>query len=161
MADIRLQMPRCPASVSASGPFEGPLFTAQLNSLKAGLTQSIKLSQIVRKIQKPYGFQTPASFLCAGTHLSQYGGPRGAPLLPRRGPQPHLSPVFMLYAQNYEPRPSEQKRSIKAQRNWPKTLRFCGILVFFSSQDQICVSHINLVPEWGSTSEGQEATTRI
>lgn len=32
------------------------------NTLKGGLTQSIKLSEIVKKIQKPYGLQTLVSF---------------------------------------------------------------------------------------------------
>lgn len=137
----------------------------QLNCLKGGLTQSIKLSEIVRKFQKPYGLQTFASFLCGGTHLSQYCCLRGtgpAPLwrVPS-GNAAHLSPLFMLYAQNYGPSPAEQKRSIKARRNWPKTLCFCGILAFFPPRHQICVSHINFCHEWRNTSKGQEATIRI
>lgn len=131
-----------------------------LNCLKEGLTQSIKLSKFVRKFQKPYGLQTFASFLCGGTHLSQYCCPRGsgpAPLcLVPSGNAAHLSPLFMLYAQNYGSVPQNKKSSIKAWRNWPKTLCFCGILAFFP-RHQICVSHINFSPQmekhvWGSIS---------
>lgn len=101
-------------------PHEGRVYVgfmafvrAQLNCLKGGLTQSIKLSEIVRKFQKPYGLQTFASFLCGGTHLSQYCCRRGtgpAPLwrVPS-GNAAHLSPLFMLYAQNYGPVPRNKK----------------------------------------------------
>lgn len=125
----------------------------QLNCLKGGLTQSIKLSEIVRKFQKPYGLQTFASFLCGGTHLSQYCCLRGtgpAPLwLVPSGNAAHLSPLFMLYAQNYGPVPQNKKRSIKARRKLAQNfVFFCGILAFFPplSRHQICVSHINFLP---------------
>ena len=101
-------------------PHEGRVYVgimafvrAQLNCLKGGLTQSIKLSEFVRKFQKPYGLQTFASFLCGGTHLSQYCCLRGtgpAPLwLVPPGNAAHLSPLFMLYAQNYGPVPQNKK----------------------------------------------------
>lgn len=101
-------------------PHEGRVYVGimafvrtQLNCLKGGLTQSIKLSEIVRKFQKPYGLQTFASFLCGGTHLSQYCCLRGtgpAPLwLVPSGNAAHLSPLFMLYAQNYGPVPQNKK----------------------------------------------------
>lgn len=116
-----------------------------LNCLKGGLTQSIKLSKIVRKFQKPYGLQTFASFLCGGTHLSQYCCLRGsgpAPLcLVPSGNAAHLSPLFMLYAQNYGSVPQNKKSSIKAWWNWPKTLCFCGILAFFPPAPDLCFSH--------------------
>lgn len=148
-------------------PHEGTVYVGimgfvrtHLNCLKGGLTQSIKLSKIVRKFQKPYGLQTFASFLCGGTHLSQYcclrgSGPALLCLVPS-GNAAHLSPLFMLYAQNYGPVPQNKKSSIKAWRNWPKTLCFCGILAFFP-RHQICVSHINFSPQmeehvWGSIS---------
>lgn len=137
---------------------------AHLNCFKGGLTQSIKLSEIVRKFQKPYGLQTFASFLCGGTHLSQYCCLRGTgpgPLwLVPSGNAAHLSALFMLYAQNYGPVRQNKKSRIKARRNWPKTLWFCAIVAFFVP-NQICVSHINFCLEWRNTSEGQEATIRI
>lgn len=118
---------------------------AQLNCLKGGLTQSIKLSEIVRKFQKPYGLQTFASFLCGGTHLSQYCCPRGtgpAPLwLVPSGSAAHLSPLFMLYAQNYGPVPQNKKSPIKVQRNWPKNFVFLWHPHLFSPGPDLCFSH--------------------
>lgn len=112
-------------------PHEGRVYKAivraQLNCLKGGLTQSIKLSEIVRKFPKPYGFQTFQSFLCGGTHLSQYCCLRGTGPYPLwafpSGNAAYLSLLFMLYAQNYG-RVTETKRSIKAGKKLAQTLWF-------------------------------------
>lgn len=50
-------------------------------------------------------------------------------------------PTFHALRSKLRPSPKEQNRSIKARRNWPKTLWFCGILVFFSAAPDLCFSH--------------------
>lgn len=122
---------------------------AQLNCLKGGLTQSIKLSEIVWKLQKPYGLQTFASFLCGGTHLSQYCCLRGvgpAPLwLVPSGNAAHLSPLFMLYAQNYGPVPRNKKSLYKGPEKLAQNFVFLWLPhPFFSSPPSapdLCFSH--------------------
>lgn len=119
----------------------------QLNCLKGGLTQSIKLSEFVRKFQKPYGLQTFASFLCGGTHLSQYCCLRGtgpAPLwLVPSGNAAHLSPLFMLYAQNYGPSPAEQKKVYKGPEKLAQNFVFLWHPRLFipPSAPDLCFSH--------------------
>lgn len=116
-----------------------------LNCLKGGLTQSIKLSKIVRKFQKPYGFQTFASFLCGGTHLSQYCCLRGsgpAPLcLVPSGNAAHLSPLFMLYAQNYGSVPQNKKSSIRALEKLAQNFVFLWHPRLFPPAPDLCFSH--------------------
>lgn len=122
---------------------------SQLNCLKGGLTQSIKLSQIVRKFQKPYGFQTFASFLCGGTHLSQYCCLRGTGALllcgsSHQGTAAHLSPLFMLCAQNYGPAVPRNKKPCSIKRGSEKLAQnFFFSFLFSFFLHQICVSHIN------------------
>lgn len=118
---------------------------AALNSLKEGLTQSIKLSEIVWKFQKPYGLQTFASFLCGWTHLFQYGEPQEsshAPLsLVTSGWMAHLSSAFMLYAGNYS-FTREQKGLYSPGETGPKLGVFCVfLLLFLPSAPDLCFSH--------------------
>lgn len=136
---------------------------AALNCLKEGLTQSIKLSEIVWKFQKPYGLQTFASFLCGWTHLFQYGEPQEsshAPLsLVTSGWMAHLSSAFMLYAGNYS-FTREQKGLYSPGETGPKLGVFVSFFSFFSPAPQICVSHINFAQNGKTHVVGSKAKSR-
>lgn len=136
---------------------------AALNCLKEGLTQSIKLSEIVWKFQEPYGLQTFASFSCGWTHLFQYGEPQEsshAPLsLVTSGWMAHLSPAFMLFAGNYS-FTREQKGLYSPGETGPKLGVFVSFFSFFSPAPQICVSHINFAQNGKTHVVGSKAKSR-
>lgn len=131
-----------------------PFVRAALNYLKEGLTQSIKLSKIVWKFQKPYGLQTFASFLCCGTHLFQYGEPQeSSPALlslVTSGWMAHLSSAFMLYVGNYS-FTREQKGLYSPGETGPKLAVFVFLFSpFLTSAPDLCFSH-KFRPEWKNT----------